>query len=53
MGVAEVLKCKSCKKQIHEKNKTENEFCKHCYNKQKYGVSDINNCFKGSVITID
>ena len=27
--------------------------CKHCYNKLKYGVSDINNCFQGSVITID
>ena len=27
--------------------------CKHCYTKLKHGVSDINNCFKGSVITID
>ena len=27
--------------------------CKHCYTKLKHGVSDLNNCFKGSVITID
>ena len=27
--------------------------CKHCYTKLKHGVSDINNCFKGSVIIID
>ena len=26
---------------------------KHCYVKIKHGVSDINNCFQGSVITID
>ena len=27
--------------------------CKHCYTKLKHGLVDINNCFKGSVITID
>ena len=27
--------------------------CKHFYTKLKYGVSDINNCFQGSIITID
>ena len=27
--------------------------CKHCYVKLKHGVLDINNCFQGSVITID
>ena len=27
--------------------------CKHCYTKLKHGVVDINNCFQGSVITLD
>ena len=53
MGVAEILKCTICKNQIHEKNRSENGKCRHCYNKLKYGVSDINNCFQGSVIVID
>jgi predicted amidophosphoribosyltransferase len=27
--------------------------CKHCFTKLKHGVVDINNCFQGSVITLD
>jgi len=31
----------------------DNIHCRHCYTKLKHGVSDLKNCFKGSVITID
>mgnify|MGYP001174871630 CR=1 FL=1 len=37
----------------HSNTGDDNLRCRHCYNKLKYGVSDINNCFQGSVITID
>ena len=31
----------------------DNVHCRHCYTKLKHGVSDLETCFKGSVITID
>jgi hypothetical protein len=47
--------CVDCNDTIgkHGKTGADNVRCKHCYNKLQYGVSDINNCFQGSVITID
>ena len=47
--------CIECEELIgkHSNMGDDKKRCKHCYNKAKYGVSDINNCFQGSVITID
>ena len=47
--------CVDCNDTIgkHGKIGADNVRCKHCYNKLQYGVSDINNCFQGSVITLD
>jgi len=47
--------CIDCNDTIGRNGKigADNVRCKHCYNKMQYGVSDINNCFQGSVITLD
>jgi len=47
--------CIDCKEPIgkHSNMGDDKKRCKHCYNKLKHGVLDINNCFQGSVITID
>lgn len=37
----------------YERLGEDNEHCRHCYTKLKHGSSDINNCFQGSVITLD
>ena len=54
MGFAEVIRCKICNNAIPDRRSSiEIDKCRHCYQKEKYGVSNLKNCFKGSVITID
>ena len=55
LSIDEWKRCLECKDLIgkHSIMGEDKVRCKHCYNKLKYGVSDMNNCFKGSVIRLD
>ncbi len=50
---AEIRRCKSCDDALNEKHATNGFFCKHCDTKNKYGISDLQTCFQGSVISLE
>ena len=47
--------CPECKEPFskYERLGEDGLHCRHCYTKLRHGVSDLSNCFKGSVIVID
>ena len=46
--------CSICKQVIPDRRSSvELDKCRHCYQKERYGVLDIDTCFQGSVITLE
>jgi len=46
--------CSICKQVIPDRRSSvEMDKCRHCYQKEKHGVLDIDNCHQGSVIPME
>ena len=50
---ARIAHCIDCDDVIADVHLTKDGRCRHCGTKEKHGVVDINNCFQGSVITLE
>jgi len=46
--------CSVCEQIIpNRRSSVELNKCRHCYQKERHGVLDIDTCFQGSIILVD
>ncbi len=52
--ISQVNRCKECNMPITTDHYAEDRsYCRHCYTAKKWGKSDIETCYQGSVIMLE